>query len=70
MNILIDKCRKSGIKTIHGYYYKTEKNGMVKDFYKNYGFKKVKEQNEDSVWNLEIKNYKKKTCFMDIVTDD
>lgn len=66
MNTLVSKCRMAGLKKIIGYYYKTEKNSMVKDFYKDFGFKNISEDNEDTVWSLDISDYKEKECFIEV----
>ncbi len=57
MDDLVNRAKKSGIDKIKGYYYKTAKNNMVKEFYSKFGFKQISEQNEDSVWEIETKDY-------------
>jgi FkbH-like protein len=55
MDTLVKKCRESGIDKIHGDYYPTAKNGMVKDFYALQGFEKVSEDEEGNTeWIFEI----------------
>lgn len=41
MNILVEHAKKHGVKKIVGYYFPTAKNGMVKDFYTDYGYHKI-----------------------------
>lgn len=55
---LVKKAKARNIKSLKGYYYKTAKNAMVKDFYGRMGFEKLSE-NElgDSEWILDIGNY-------------
>ncbi|MEG0178584.1 MAG: HAD-IIIC family phosphatase [Oscillospiraceae bacterium] len=64
-NAMLDKlvqiCKKRGAKTLIGYYYPTEKNGMVKDFYSTMGFLKTSEKNGATVWEYEIDKYEN-TC--------
>lgn len=55
---LVCQAKKSNIKTLVGYYYKTAKNSMVKNLYKDFGFVLEKENNEDTIWKLNIENYK------------
>ena len=56
MDELVQQCRAQGIRKITGYYYPTAKNGMVKDFYKLQGFRKVNgEEGGNTVWEYEIK---------------
>lgn len=50
MDELIKVAEEKGIKTIHGYYYPTNKNKMVENFYDNQGFKII---NEDELHNKE-----------------
>lgn len=59
---IVDTCMKEGIKKIRGYYYKTAKNAMVKDFYGNtLGFEKISDDGENSVWEFTIPdNYQKR----------
>lgn len=57
---LIDECEKRGIEKIHGYYYPTAKNGMVRDFYGSLGFTKTEENEKGSVWEYEVKGHESK----------
>ena len=54
MDVLVEKCRERGIRTIFGYYYPTAKNGMVRDFYGLQGFEKIREDEAGSVWRFVI----------------
>lgn len=56
LDALVDACRNQGIHTIKGYYYKTAKNVMVKDFYSTMGFEKTEDgpAEGDSQWVYEI----------------
>ena len=57
MDELIKTGEDHGIKTVYGYYYPTERNGMVKDFYELQGFDKISEDEAgNSTWKLEIGN--------------
>lgn len=53
-DFLIKYCKENNIKRIYGYYYKTAKNNMVKDFYKNLGFTNELLEEEKSIWSLEV----------------
>ena len=46
--------RARGLKTIYGYYYPTAKNGMVKEFYQAMGFTLVRDDDNNTVWSLDI----------------
>lgn len=60
MNVLFEECKKQGIHEITGYYYRTEKNRIVKDFYRELGFKQIKDDKEESTWNIKVEQYKAK----------
>ena len=68
MDSLVDIALNRGIVEIHGFYYPTVKNGMVKDFYKLQGFEKISEDEEGNTeWVLKINNkYKKKNKFIEV----
>ena len=55
-----------GITQIIGYYYKTAKNNMVRDFYGAMGFDKVLEDGDDSVWSLQIANYENQNTVIEV----
>ncbi len=57
---LVFSCKQSNIKTIVGYYYKTKKNSMVLDLFEKFGFDKKEQNDEDSIWELNIESYKNK----------
>ncbi len=69
MDVLVEECRKRGITEIAGYYYPTAKNRMVKDFYGQQGFTKVKEDEKgNTVWRYEIpEEYGKKNRYIEIL---
>ncbi len=54
LDTLVWQSRESGIRKLHGYYYKTAKNAMVKDFYGAMGFQKLSEKDGDSEWEYVI----------------
>ncbi len=59
LDSLVSECRKQNIKDITGYYFKTPKNNMVANLYKDFGFELIKSfENGDSVWKLNIADYK------------
>lgn len=63
MNTLMEKASGLGIKQVFGYYYPTNKNGMVKHFYKEMGFAlKAEDDNGNATWQIEADSYiKRKT---------
>ncbi len=66
MDALVQRCQERGIRTIRGYYYPTEKNGMVRDFYHLQGFDMVYENgNGATEWLYRIEDfYTKKNRFI------
>ncbi len=58
LDTLVKYASNQGITKIWGYYYKTGKNSMVAELYKDFGFVLKQTQNEDTVWVLDITNYK------------
>lgn len=54
MDALVHKCRESGINEIHGFYYPTEKNSMVKEFYATQDFEKVLDIDGNTEWVYHI----------------
>ena len=66
MDELVAACKKRGITKIRGYYYPTEKNQMVKDFFAQMGFRKLSGK-EDSAWELDaINGYENKNTHIRI----
>ncbi len=55
---LVVQCRRRGVQSICGYYYRTAKNGMVSDLYGSFGFTKTEQfDNGDSTWLLHLDQY-------------
>ena len=67
---LINLCKRKGILTIYGYYNKSKKNGIVKDFYKRLEFKKIKSKKNNDIWEFKINpKYFKKNKFIKISSE-
>lgn len=64
MDVLVEKARGIGVHKIVGYYYPTDKNAMVKDFYRLQGFTRTSEDEKgNTVWVFEITDeYKNRNC--------
>ena len=56
MDSLVCRCKAAGIVEIRGYYYPTQKNSMVKQFYETIGFEFVSELSEGTVWSFKVKD--------------
>lgn len=72
MDSLVKACKERGIQAMQGYYYKTAKNAMVKEFYALQGFKKEKEDEiGNTVWYYKIENtYENKNKVIKVVEKD
>lgn len=72
LDTLIAECRRQHITTIKGFYYKTPKNAMVKDFYQTLGFAKTKEnepEEGDSEWEYQIpQDYENKNNVITVIS--
>lgn len=66
LDSLVDAAKAQGIKKLYGYYYKTAKNAMVKEFYGTLGFKKLSETEDSSEWELDISDYKNKNKVIEV----
>ena len=60
LDALVKEAKQSNIKTIIGYYYKSAKNSMVLDMYEKFGFSLKEQDNEDTIWELDIESYENK----------
>jgi FkbH-like protein len=68
MDVLVEKCREAGLRTIRGFYYPTAKNAMVKDFYALQGFTKVSEDEKgNSEWTIVLSGYVRKNEVIEVV---
>ncbi len=63
---LVKAAGAAGVRTLRGYYYRTQKNGMVRDFYKDFGFALVSSEGEDTVWELPIEGYVPKNTVIKV----
>jgi FkbH-like protein len=59
LNYIVDLATNLGFKKIIGEYIPTPKNGIVANHYLDLGFVK-----QDSLWELELKNFKKSVTFI------
>ena len=66
---LVRQCKIKFIFEIIGYYFKSTKNNMVSDLYEKLGFEIIEKNNEDTVWKLDISNYKNMNKFIGVTND-
>ncbi|MGL4393576.1 MAG: HAD-IIIC family phosphatase [Fusobacteriaceae bacterium] len=60
LDYIIDFCKEKKLEKIYGYYYRTEKNNMVANHYKDLGFENIELGENASQWVLNISNIKQK----------
>ncbi len=68
MDELVNTAKMQGIRSVYGYYYPTERNGMVKDLYGLLGFEKTSEDEEGNItWRFEVKDdYENKNRYIKV----
>lgn len=65
LNVLIEKAFSLGITKLVGYYYKTEKNKMVRELYNEFCFVLAEQNEENTIWTLDLdKDYQKQNHFI------
>lgn len=63
---LCEEAVRRGAKKLRGYYYKTAKNKMVSSLYETFGFTKVSQNDEDTVWELSLEGYVNKNNVIEV----
>lgn len=67
---LVEESKKADIHILYGYYYKTSKNAMVKEFYGSLGFEKIREKDDGtSLWRLSIDHYENKNTVIQLLDE-
>lgn len=64
LDALAERAEEAGCVTLVGYYYKTAKNKMVADLYSSFGFERISQDGDDTVWELNMKGYQKQGKFI------
>ena len=54
---LVRKCKQNGVSELVGSYYESEKNHMVSNLYRNFGFELIMNDGPNTVWKLDLLNY-------------
>ena len=57
LDMLAAKGHEYGCQKIIGYYYPTNKNKMVAELYKSFGFKLINKHDNGTIWELILTNY-------------
>ena len=66
LDALAECAAADGCKELIGYYYKTAKNKMVADLYATFGFEKITQEGDDTVWKLSLDTYQKQGKFISL----
>ena len=68
MNTILEKARLLGSRRVTGRYIPTAKNGMVRDFYRDFGFRKTRESPDGGTeWELLIDEYTPAVVHIELV---
>ena len=64
---VVERAKEKGIKKIHGYYYPTAKNNMVRNLFGTFGFEKIEEdESGNTKWELLVDSYEKKNNYIEV----
>lgn len=66
LDALVEKAQEVGCKKIVGYYYPTKKNKMVEDMYPQFGFVSAGNDNDGTIWELELEGFHKRGKYIDV----
>ncbi|MCE3038665.1 HAD-IIIC family phosphatase [Helicobacter anatolicus] len=69
LDSFVEIAKKRGVKKLVGYYFKSPKNQMVANLYEDFGFDLVFKDEEQSLFELELKNYKNKNFIIGVNHD-
>jgi predicted enzyme involved in methoxymalonyl-ACP biosynthesis len=64
MNHVVEQARSLGLRKVSGEYIPTAKNGMVTEFYAQFGFTKTSENNGHTVWLLDVDSFEPSETLM------
>lgn len=71
LDSLVDKCRAEGMETVIGHYLPTAKNGMVRELFRDFGFKKLSEDDSGNTdWQLSVRGYKPQNRYIKVSGND
>jgi len=69
LNLIVEGARALGIEDLRGAYRPTAKNGIVRDHYKQLGFRRTSTADEpETAWLLPIDGYVPRSVFMKVVS--
>jgi FkbH-like protein len=64
MNRVVAVANEMGLRRVSGQYIPTAKNGMVKEFYAQFGFENVLESDGCAQWQLDPKTYRMRPVYI------
>ncbi len=64
LDALAEQARNTGCKRMVGYYYPTKKNKMVAGHYKSMGFSLLRQDGENTIWELPLSGYASRNKFI------
>jgi FkbH-like protein len=65
MNEVVALARERGCEFVTGRYIPTAKNGMVREFYSQFGFERIAgEEGGEALWRLDVSSYDSREVFM------
>lgn len=64
LDSFVEMAKKRGVKRLVGHYKKSPKNAMVATLYGDFGFELLSSDDENSVWGLDLKGYKRQNKFI------
>ncbi|EJU29862.1 HAD-IIIC family phosphatase [Selenomonas sp. CM52] len=64
LDVLVERAMADNCKELMGYYYKTAKNKMVAELYAKFGFEKVMQDGDNTVWKMNLEGYEKQGRFI------
>jgi FkbH-like protein len=69
MNHLFNECRARGLSGVQGEYVASAKNAMVKDFYRQFGFGLLRDDETRQTWYLPAPDYQVRPTFINEATE-
>jgi FkbH-like protein len=64
MNLVVEEAARLNLNAVSGEYVRTSKNGMVKDFFAQFGFVKTSGSETHTYWRLAVSDYRPADTFI------
>jgi len=64
MTRVVNFAKEKGLERVIGEYIPTAKNKMVQDFYAQFGFEKISEQDGRTLWRLDVNSYQPRKVYI------